>query len=145
MVIIQIFCVKSFTAHFTIESIYPSMFRLMILLPLSTPENLAAELAGKSTALVASHVQLVVVAVVVALPTNAAEMGILPSVMLGVLFKTTFRCECLVAFLAFLTFNSMHKSFLVTTDRTFVTDLDSGLLAYLSGKKTQFQYKAAFQ
>ena len=101
MVIIQIFCVKSFTAHFTIESIYPSMFRLMILLPLSTPENLAAELAGKSTAFVASHVQLVVVAVVVALPTNAAEMGILSSVMLGVLFKTTFRCECLVAFLAF--------------------------------------------
>ena len=80
------------------------MFRLMILLPLSTPENLAAELAGKSTAFMASHVQLVVVAVVVALPTNAAEMGILSSLMLGVLFKTTFRCECLVAFLAFQNF-----------------------------------------
>ena len=79
------------------------MFRLMILLPLSTPENLAAELVGPISlrAFVASHVQLVVVAVVVALPTNAAEMGILSSVMLGVLFKTTFRCECLVAFLAF--------------------------------------------
>ena len=59
MLLIQRFFVKSCIAHFTIESIYPSMFRLVIFLPLSTRENLAAELAGKSAAFMASHVQLV--------------------------------------------------------------------------------------
>ena len=54
---------------------------------LSTRENFATKLTREAPTFVFSHVQFIVVPVVVSFPANAAEVGILSSVMLGNVFQ----------------------------------------------------------
>ena len=79
--------VISFTARFTGKTVYSSVFRLMPIFHLSTRENFATKLTREAPTFVFSHVQLIVVPVVVSFPANAAEVGILSSVMLGMSFQ----------------------------------------------------------
>ena len=91
MLSVRNFGVESSIAHFTVKPVNPSMFRLMVSTILLTREDSTTELAWKTSAFVFSHVQLVVVFIVISFPTNTAEIRVLSGVVLGVPFKPCLR------------------------------------------------------
>ena len=101
MIVVLTIFVISFTARFTGKTVYSSVFRLMPIFHLSTRENFATKLTREAPTFVFSHVQFIVVPVVVSFPANAAEVGTLSSVMLGMSFKTRFRRKGFIALFTF--------------------------------------------
>ena len=77
--------VEPLTTSGTVKPIESRMLRFVVLLRLYRLKHFTTIFARKSFPRMTSHVQVIVVAIIISLPTNATEVGVLSSVMLGVL------------------------------------------------------------